>query len=349
MTQTSRQNAKNNIEKDFFKLMNNANFGFDCRNNASNTKFEPVFNEMEEISYIKRYYNFSNKPVDKFVKSEILERQIQTEYEQAIAEVREDNPFKIVHIREIENAKKTNLDGLKCLVDKEKKGNKRKMKKTETQVQDALKNKKIKTMIDFDKTKCNSIKSILIQSSDTVNVSLRFFKGKMLMFPKLSLKSFVYDMIDISCFPDEEIRQIYDFFQTEKCFLYQNLTNTDSTSLLFNFICKLDSSIPESEARKIIFQCMKKSKIAERLDVSDQLWKDFEMHNPKTKKQMGLYEVESVDNPNICTIAINPKEYFEKFKDRNINKKHKGVRRNALGMNFESYAGWIAPLRLIDS
>ena len=37
--QTSRQNAKNNIEKDFFKLMNNANFGFDCRNNASNTKF----------------------------------------------------------------------------------------------------------------------------------------------------------------------------------------------------------------------------------------------------------------------------------------------------------------------
>ena len=29
MNQTSRQNAKNNIEKDFFKLMNNANFGFE--------------------------------------------------------------------------------------------------------------------------------------------------------------------------------------------------------------------------------------------------------------------------------------------------------------------------------
>ena len=40
MNQTSRQNAKNVIEMDFFKLMNNANFGFDCRNNANNTKFE---------------------------------------------------------------------------------------------------------------------------------------------------------------------------------------------------------------------------------------------------------------------------------------------------------------------
>ena len=203
-------------------------------------------------------------------------------------------------------------------------------------------------MIEFDKSECNSIKSILVKGNDTVNVSSRFIKGKMLMFAKLSLKSFVYDMIDIFCFPDEEIRQIYDFHQTEKSFLYQNLTDTDSTSLFFNFICKLDCSVPESEARKIIFECMKKSKITQRLDVSDSFWKQFDMHNSKTKKEMGLYKVESVDNPNICTIAINPKEYFEKFKDRNINKKHKGVRRDAPGINFESYASRISPLRSID-
>ena len=94
---------------------------------------------------------------------------------------------------------------------------------------------------------------------------------------------------------------------------------------------------------------MKKSKIAERLDVSDPFWKDFETHNQKTKKPMGLYEVESIDNPNICTIAIHSKEYLEKFKDRNINKKHKGVKRDAPEMSFESYSCRTAPLRLIDS
>ena len=33
MNQKSRQEAKNSIEKDFYKLMNNSNFGYDCRNN----------------------------------------------------------------------------------------------------------------------------------------------------------------------------------------------------------------------------------------------------------------------------------------------------------------------------
>ena len=217
------------------------------------------------------------------------------------------------------------------------------MKDISVQVEDALKNKKIKTMIDFDKQECNSIKSILIKGSDTVNVSSRFIKGKMLMFAKLSLKSFIYDMIDVFCFPDEKIQEIYNFYRIKNCFLYQNLTDTDSTSLLFNFICDLECDVPESKAREIIFKCLKNSKPAERLDVSNNFWKQFNMFNSNTKKQMGLYETESIDNPNICTIAINPKEYFEKFRNRTINKKHKGVRRDALGMNFESYASRIAP------
>ena len=39
MNQKSRQNAKNSIGKDFFKLMNNASFGYDCRNNLDNCQF----------------------------------------------------------------------------------------------------------------------------------------------------------------------------------------------------------------------------------------------------------------------------------------------------------------------
>ena len=211
-----------------------------------------------------------------------------------------------------------------------------------------LKNKKIKTMIDFDKNECNSIKSIIVKGDTNINVTSRFIKGKMLMFAKLSIKSFVYDMIDVFCFPNDEIQQIYDYYQIKRCFLYQNLTDTDSTSLFFNFICKLDCSVPESEAKIIIFECLKKSKILNRLDLSDDVWKQFEIYDHNTKKVMGLFEIENINNQNICTIAINPKEYFEKLKDRKINKKHKGVRKDTTGMNFESYAMRINTLREFD-
>ena len=128
-------------------------------------------------------------------------------------------------------------------------------------------------MIEFDKNECNSIKSIVIKGNMTIDVSSRFIKGKMLMFTKLSLKSFVYDMIDAFCFPGKTIREIYNRYQIQKCFLYQNLTDTHSISLFFNFICNVNCSAAESEARKIIFECMKKLKTAERLDVSDKFWK----------------------------------------------------------------------------
>ena len=82
--------------------------------------------------------------------------------------------------------------------------------------------------------------------------------------------------------------------------------------------------------------------------MSDDFWKKIDVYDNSTKKQMGLYEIENISNQNICTIAINPKEYFEKFKDRRINKTHKSVRRDTPGMCFESYAMRINRLRDID-
>ena len=54
MNQRSRQNAKNAIEKDFYKLMNNSNFGYDCRNNRDNCQFVPILDELQEITYHKK-------------------------------------------------------------------------------------------------------------------------------------------------------------------------------------------------------------------------------------------------------------------------------------------------------
>ena len=346
MNQYSRQKATNDIEKNFYKLMNNSNFGFDCRNNANNLKFEPLINEIEELSYIKRYHSLYDEKVKQFVSSETLEKKINQDFNQELSEIKNDDPFKNIKINEITNRKEENLDALECLKKKEKRSKKRKVKDDfEDRKNSILHDKKIKTMIDFEENNSASIKSIVIKRSSNIKVSSRFIKGKMLMFAKLSIKSFVYDLIDVFCFPNDQIKEIYNKYQIEKCYLYQNLTDTDSTSLFFVFICELESVLPESEARKVIFECMINSEILKRLDTSNDFWKKYNVQDKSKKKEMGLFEIENIDNANICTIAVNPKEYFEKFKDKNINKKHKGVRKNTKGMDFERYANRIKDLR----
>ena len=127
MNERSRQNAKNAIEKDFLKLMNNDNFGYDCRNNVTNAKFEPIIDEINEVKYIKKYHNLFDNKVSNFVNSDILERQIEQNFQQQIANMRHDNPFRSTRITSIKNQVKDERDALECL-----KNNENKIKKKET-------------------------------------------------------------------------------------------------------------------------------------------------------------------------------------------------------------------------
>ena len=119
--QRKRQEAKLSIEKDFCKLMNNANFGNDCRDKTNNTKFQPIVDEIEEITYIEKYYNLFHNSVPKFVNSDILERQINQEFEQNLSTVKFDDPFRAVKIKSLELVKNEEMDALNCLKEKEKK------------------------------------------------------------------------------------------------------------------------------------------------------------------------------------------------------------------------------------
>ena len=93
------------------------------------------------------------------------------------------------------------------------------------------------------------------------------------------------------------------------------MTDTDSCSF-WNDTC----SIKESDARNLIFEIIRRSKIAERLDSSHEMWKNCDFHKPELYKQPGLYKIESTDNPNILTISINPKNIMKNLKIKLITK-----------------------------
>ena len=78
----------------------------------------------------------------------------------------------------------------------------------------------VKSLIDFDEEYSCSIKSV--EKISKISLTTRFLNGKMLMFSNVSIKSFVYDLIDIFMFPNLEIQKIYKKYKVNRCYLDQN-------------------------------------------------------------------------------------------------------------------------------
>ena len=55
INQKAKQKGTSAVEQDFYKLLNNSNFGIDRRNNIGDCLIEPFNDEIGEISYIKKF------------------------------------------------------------------------------------------------------------------------------------------------------------------------------------------------------------------------------------------------------------------------------------------------------
>ena len=126
------------------------------------------------------------------------------------------------------------------------------------------------------------------------------------MFAKLSLKSFIYQLAEVFTFPDEIVRAIYDKYQIKRVLVYHILTNTNSTAIQF-VISSVDSMFTKPLVRDIIFEVFSKTSLVDRFDKSEDFWKKFNVYDASNQKVLGLYEVESINDPCIVTLAVNPK------------------------------------------
>ena len=80
-------------KKYFYKIMNNSNFGYDCRNNLDNCQFVPIFNELKEITYLKRYYNYFDSKVSSFVTADLIKQEVQEKYNDLKMKLSKDDKF----------------------------------------------------------------------------------------------------------------------------------------------------------------------------------------------------------------------------------------------------------------
>ena len=122
--QKSRQQSKNSAEKDFHKLMNTSNFGYDCRNNIDNCKFVPIFEQYKEITFINRYHNIFDEKVSKFVTSDLLKSQIEEEYNDKLMKLDKDDKFYEIKLQTLKTERLSSLEAAEKIDQKNEKNKK---------------------------------------------------------------------------------------------------------------------------------------------------------------------------------------------------------------------------------
>ena len=110
MNQKSRQKSKNEVEKDFFKLMNNSNFGYDCRNNIDNCKFVPIFDEMKEITFVNRYHDIFDQKVKNFVTPDLLKQKAEEEFNEKLTKLDKEDKFYKIKFQTIQEDRKSSIE-----------------------------------------------------------------------------------------------------------------------------------------------------------------------------------------------------------------------------------------------
>ena len=123
---------------------------------------------------------------------------------------------------------------------------KRHFKNVEEKILDCLDKRKTIMVVDFNDRGSASIKSFPVKKRSKVKVNIRFMSGKLLMFAKLSLKSFIYDPSEIFCFPTKVVSDIRKKYLIEKVEIFPILTDKDSTALKFISISEPSSDVPQS-------------------------------------------------------------------------------------------------------
>ena len=152
--------------------------------------------------------------------------------------------------------------------------NSKKIDSLEDQISESSDMRKNKMLLEFNDKQSSAIKQIAVKTNTNIKCRTRFMSGKLLMFAKLSLKSFIYSLAELLALPQENetVEKIYWKYEIERIFCYHILTDTDSTLINFLIISHVSSTFPESKVRNILFEIFSSTEISKRFDKSESSW-----------------------------------------------------------------------------
>ena len=106
----------------------------------------------------------------------------------------------------LKNKKDEDLDAVNSMSGYKEKIGRKRTYNIEDKIENVLKSRTTNMLIDFDVEISASIKSFAIKKrNDQVRITTRFLSGKLLMFAKLSVISFIYELVETFYFPNETV------------------------------------------------------------------------------------------------------------------------------------------------
>lgn len=186
MNQKSRQTASSKVKKDFYKLLNNRNFGIDCRNNIDNCYLEPIYDDIDEVGFISKYTNIlSDENYREFFSPDLFREKINSKFDSKLFALNKNDAAYEVRLKYLERQRDESLDAVSSF-QKNKKAKKRKFQTVEEKITECADPRRNKMVIDFNDYEAASIKSIAVKKKSVIRETTRFMLGKLLMFTKLS-------------------------------------------------------------------------------------------------------------------------------------------------------------------
>ena len=168
-----------------------------------------IYDDFSETAYIKNYTTtFNDETFRDFFSPPLLRQEITQTYDAKIFARNKDDPTYEARKKYFEHKREEDLNAVNTF-EKNKKAKKRKFQSVKEKILDCQDPRKTKMIIEFNDGESASVKSFAVKKKNVIKATTRFMSGKLLMFAKLSLKCFIYTLIETVHFPNDTVKKIY--------------------------------------------------------------------------------------------------------------------------------------------